>query len=232
MGSISIRYEFQMPDQSTRPFEVKLDDQSISYLRQTNETPPAWAKLEVGQCTDCPLKIEQHPYCPIAVNLAELIAAFKDEVSHTPARLVVTTEERSYFKDTTIQVGLYSIFGVIMATSGCPKMNSLKPMARFHLPFLTTDEMIIRSVSFHLLAQYMQRSVDGKCEVDLKELDQHFAEIQKVNSGMVKRLSAIMKTGDASQNTITTLDCFTKLLGMALQRNLQKFKALFSNTPL
>lgn len=232
MGSVSIRYEFQIPNRPSRDFEIKLDEETGTYIppAQTQSPLPSWTKLEMGQCADCPLKPNEHPHCPIAANLAGLMDTFQHEASTTPCKLQVTTAERTYLKESSVQVGLYSIFGIIMATSGCPKMNPLKPMARFHLPFLTTDEMIIRSVSFHLMSQYMKRSVNGKCEVDLKELDDQFAEIQKVNKGMVKRFSVILRNGDASQNTITTLDCFTKLLGMALQRNLQKFKTLFLGT--
>jgi len=83
MGSFSIHYDFQLPNKVTRPFEVKIDDQTISYIPQTRSTPPESAKLEVGQCQDCPLNMAESPFFPIAVNLAELMLAFKDEISRS-----------------------------------------------------------------------------------------------------------------------------------------------------
>ena len=59
-----------------------------------------------------------------------------------------------------VQMGVSSLLGVIMTTSGCPIMAQLKPMVRFHLPFASLEETIFRMVSMHLVAQYL-RHQDG-----------------------------------------------------------------------
>lgn len=225
---ISIRYQFEFAEGRRRDYEVLLDPQTLNFQSKKSGALPEWAKLTTAQCSHCPLKAETSPTCPIAANLASLVEEFKDEVSHTKTRVTVTTQERSYVKETDVQSGLYGIVGIIMATSGCPVMNFLKPMARFHLPFSTADETIMRSVSFYLTRQYFEHSKDRAFDWELKGLDQHYADIQKVNQGMAQRFKTVIQSGDASRNTVTTLDCFSKLLSMALTRNLEKFRGLFT----
>ena len=49
---------------------------------------------------------------------------------------------------------VFSLIGIYMVTSGCPIMDKLRPMARFHLPFASTEETIYRAISTYLLGQY------------------------------------------------------------------------------
>lgn len=229
MNPISFQYQFEMPGGKSLSYKVELDRNTLSFIPHTSQKHPEWTKLSTQQCSHCPLKPETHPHCPIAVNIADLVEHFKNEVSHTPTKITVTAEERSYVKEVPLQIGLYSIFGVIMATSGCPVMNFLKPMARFHLPFATPEEAIVRSVSMYLLGQYFESQKTGTGDFSLKSLDEKYKAVEKVNQGMVKRIATILKSGDANQNTVTTLDSLSKLLKMALGKNLEKYAPLFSN---
>lgn len=226
---ISIHYQFEFADGRKRIYEAKLDPQTLIFQPRKSLTPSAWTMLKVSQCSHCPLKSEESPTCPIALNLSDLVDEFKDEVSFTKVKVTVTTAERAYIKETDVQTGLYGIMGLIMATSGCPMMNVLKPMARFHLPFSTVDETIMRSVSFYLMRQYFEHSTDKVFDWELKGLDKHYQDIQKVNQGIAGRFKTVIQGGDASRNTVTTLDCFSKLLNMALTKNLEKFRGLFVN---
>jgi hypothetical protein len=226
---IAIKYQFDFSDGRQRVYDIQLDAQKILFQSKRTTPLPAWTKLENSQCSHCPLVAATSPHCPIAANLADLVEAFSDEISHTKTKVTVTTDERQYIKETDVQTGLYGIVGIIMATSGCPKMNFLKPMARFHLPFSTADETIMRSIGFYLIRQFVEKKSGADFDVELKGLDQHYADIQKVNQGIAARFKNIIKSGDASRNTVTTLDCFSKLLSMALGRNLEKFKSLFAD---
>lgn len=228
MSSLLIKYQFDFAEGRSRAYEIALDPNTMVFQSKPKSTLPEWTKLSVAQCRDCPLKSEQSPHCPIAVNLSDLVDAFKDEVSHTKARITVTTAERSYVKDADVQTGLYGIVGIVMATSGCPVMNFLKPMARFHLPFSTVDETIMRSVSFYLVRQFFNAKKGEAFDLELKDLDKNYADIQKVNQGISQRFKLVIQGGDANKNTVTTLDCFSKLLSMALNKNLEKFKPLFA----
>jgi len=87
----------------------------------------------------------------VAKNLFNTVEYFKNAPSFEKAEVYVETPERTYYKNTSLQDGLFSIFGVIMATSGCPPLDFLRPMARFHLPFSTLEETMIRSSSMKKL---------------------------------------------------------------------------------
>ena len=154
MNTIKIVYDFAFPDGGSKAYTVELDQITLSYRPPESEPPPTWARLENNQCGHCPLKPAEHPYCPVATNLATLVEAFKDKASVAEATVTVTTEERTYVKRLPLQRGIFGIFGLVMATSSCPYMDFLKPMARFHLPFSSVEETIVRSVSMYLLKQY------------------------------------------------------------------------------
>jgi len=112
--------------------------------------------LRYHQCANCPLDEGAHPHCPIAANISRIVEKFNDLISHDRVNVVVVTDERTYAKDTTVQMGLSPLLGIIMTTSGCPVMEQLKPMVRFHLPFASLEETIFRMVSMYLVAQYLR----------------------------------------------------------------------------
>jgi len=66
----------------------------------------------------------------------------------------VTGPNRAYMHETPLHVALSSLIGLYMATGGCPVMERLKPMARFHLPFADEEETMFRAMSAYLLDHY------------------------------------------------------------------------------
>ena len=70
----------------------------------------------------------------------DIIHSFKDSISYEEVEVFITTKARTYMKRTTLQKGLSSLLGIYMVTSGCPTMEKLKPMVRYHLPFATEEE--------------------------------------------------------------------------------------------
>tara|TARA_B100000686_G_scaffold86198_1_gene93073 strand:- start:90 stop:251 length:162 start_codon:yes stop_codon:yes gene_type:complete len=50
---------------------------------------------------------------------------------------VSATDERCYVEHTTMTEAVSSLLGIYMVTSGCPVMDKLRPMVRFHLPLAT-----------------------------------------------------------------------------------------------
>ncbi len=227
---IRFDYRFEFPDGRSRAYQLALHPETLEIQKSTTpQSLPVWTALTVGQCSHCPLKVETHPECPIAVNLKDLFEAFRDEKSFSEVTMHIQTAERTFSKTLPLQNGLFSIFGLIMATSGCPIMCFLKPMARFHLPFATFEETTVRTVSIYLMAQYFKLKRGETPDWELKDLDRHYAELQKVNQGMIQRLRSMATTGDANQNSVTILDTFAKLLGLSLKKDLQKFEYLFVN---
>jgi hypothetical protein len=226
VNTIKIVYDFAFPDGDTRSYTVELDRASLSYRPASTEQPPAWARLENHQCGHCPLSPAEHPYCPVATNLSALVESFKDKASVAEARVTVTTEERTYVKDIPLQRGIFGIFGLVMATSSCPYMDFLKPMARFHLPFSTAEETIVRSVSMYLLRQYFVAKRGEQPDLGLEHLETHYENIQKVNDGILERIKGVVKN-DADLNALIILQGFADLLTMAISKDLSKIEPLF-----
>ena len=226
MERVTIAYRFDFPDGSFEEYKVKLDGKT-NLVPKKIENPPSWTKLGVAQCSHCPLKAEETPECPIAFNLSDIIERFKDFDSVMETKITVDAHERVYIMEASLQEGLFSLFGIIMATAGCPYMNILKPIARYHLPLQSEEEIIIRGISFYLLRQYFEIKKGNDPDLGLEKLAVHYADIKKVNEGMAKRLQEIRKSGDANQNAIVLLDAFSLLLGQAITQQLDEFEELF-----
>jgi hypothetical protein len=131
----------------------------------------------------------------------------------------VHTKERTYFKETDLQTGIQSIFGLIMATSGCPHMDFLKLMARYHLPFSSLDETMVRALSFYLLKQAAKETIGKSGDFKLKELTAKYEMVNKVNQGIILRLRSL-GGGDADRNALVILDTFAQLLPMTVGSDL------------
>lgn len=222
----TIIYEFVFEDGNTKVFKTQLDPITISVILPLPETMPEWTRLEYKQCTCCPLDRETHPYCPVAVNIAELMEEFKDAISSDYCTVKCITPERTYFRESAIQEGLFSILGIIMATSNCPIMDFFKPMARFHLPFSTVDETIFRSTSVYMLRQYFEYRKGRTPDLELKNLDNHYARVQEVNAGILKRTGDVAKK-DADKNALIILNALAQMLSVEIEDGLNSLEYLF-----
>ena len=226
MTVIAFNYCFDFPDNSKKRFLIQLDPVTLEYQSSGN-TPPDWALLGIARCQCCKLDLSQHNYCPIAANIAELVVTFKDTASHSSCLVSCISAARTCSKDTTVQEGLASIMGIIMATSGCPSMAILKPMACFHLPFATVEESMFRSVSAYLLRQYFSHKNGKNCDFFMHHIQDHYDEVQQVNEGILKRINMTSEM-DADKNAIITLNSLAQILVMEVDEDLDSFKRLFS----
>ncbi len=222
-----IQYQFRFNDGSVKKFVLSLDPGTIKLVRPEMRQKPEWTRLEYHQCACCTLAKATHPDCPIAVNIAELLNEFKDAISSDHCMVMCTTPERTYLKQAAIQEGLFSILGIIMATSNCPIMNFFKPMARFHLPFSTLDETIFRSTSIYLLRQYFEYRKGRIPDLELTQLDQHYARVQQVNHGILKRTENVPKK-DADKNAIIILNALAQMLAVEIGDGLNSIEYLFN----
>lgn len=177
-------YDIQLEDGQRTCFRIALDPATLTMLPTSPEPYPPWTQLTYNQCKCCPLSPPTHLYCPIAVNITELVDRFKDILSHKNCLVVCETIDRTYSKKTSAMEGLTSVFGIVMATSNCPVMNFLKPMARFHLPFSSVEETTARSTSLFLLSQYFEYK-KGR----VKSFD--FDKLKKIRPGAVGQRGTI-----------------------------------------
>ena len=222
------KYKFNFAEKASREFLVHLDRQTLDLVLEKREVIPDWALLHNDRCINCTLDEKKNKYCPVAVNILDLIEFFKDGVSYEEVEITVLTETRSYFKKTTLQKGISSLLGIYMSTSGCPILNRLKPMVRFHLPFASPEETTFRALSSYLLGQHFKHKKGKPGDWDLNFLSRTYEEIHLVNKSFCQRLiNANIK--DASINAIIILDNFTKFVLAEIDFNLiEEIENLFT----
>lgn len=221
-------YQFLFLNGQIKDYRISLDPDTLSLipLASVAETPE-WVHLGYKQCRNCPLDSDVHQNCPIAVNIMELVESFKSVFSYHDCTVVCETAERAYSKKTSVMEGLSAIFGVIMATSDCPVMEFLKPMARFHLPFATIEETTVRTASMYLLAQYFKYKNQPGMKFDFKTLEKHYSQVQVVNEGLLARINSV-SSEDADKNAIVTLHSLSQFLSMEMDYSLSGLEYIFA----
>ena len=224
---IVIEYCYEFKTGTSTTFKLDLDRETLRLRRERKTDPPLWALLNHKRCENCPLDVKEHLYCPVALNFVDIADRFKDIVSHENVAVTVTTEDRTYAKNTTIQQGLSPLIGIVMATSGCPVLDHLKPMVRFHLPFASLDETVFRMVSMHLLVQYYRSREGLQAEWGLDGLTRVYAAVSLVNRDFANRLRDAAKK-DANINALVNLDCFASMVPLVAEDTLKALKPYFS----
>jgi hypothetical protein len=227
-------YHFKFPEtgEPTVSYNFGLSKDKIEFVdlhkkEEENNEMLEWAKLDFNKCSHCPLNSEEHPYCPVAKNLFNVVNYFKDTRSFVKSMIFIETEDRSYAKNADVQTGLFSIFGLIMASSGCPHLNFFKPMARFHLPFANDEETFVRATSMWLLRQHIRKENGEDVKVDLTELLENYAKVEIVNKHILERISKLSQA-DADKNAIIILTNYSQLLTYEASTNFSSVKDLFS----
>ncbi|MCW8956015.1 MAG: hypothetical protein OQL09_03970 [Gammaproteobacteria bacterium] len=226
MNSLKFRYIFNWDDGTKNSYQLELNPQSISITQPQPEQVPDWARLDFHQCANCPLTVEQSPYCPMAYHLIEACKLFSDLHSHKELQLIVNTNERSIIKHTTAQRAISSLLGLIIPASGCPHTAFFKPMARFHLPLSSEDETIFRATGMYLLAQYFLNKDKQKIDLDLKGLIDIYQQLHIVNDHITGRFRAAF-SNDSTVNAVILLDIFAKTMPYAIDDSLTEIKYLF-----
>jgi Domain of unknown function (DUF6901) len=221
--TLRIRYGFDLPNGSKRHVDLRFDPATFRLSNEVPAEPPFWTELKFSQCANCPLSADQHSHCPSALHMAPAVELLKELVSFDTVGVTVTQAERTVHAETTAQQALSSVLGLIMATSGCPWTDRLRPMARFHLPFASEAETVYRSVCMFLLARELVGAGEKPGFSTLKDL---YENLHVVNRDMSRRLGAATRT-DPARNAMALLDSYTTLLPAALESSLEELKPLF-----
>jgi hypothetical protein len=215
---MKVNYRFELEGRA--PVEFRVTDQPAA----TNQANlPGWTKLEHCQCSNCPLKPADTARCPAAVEILPVVTEFQADDAYQKVSVVVQDERRTYSKSTTLEEALRSLLGLKMATSGCPVLSELKPMAIHHLPFASTDEFIMRSVSHYLLQQYLAKRNDEEPDWDLKGLVARNQRLQLVNQALWQRIHSVCK-GDSNLKALLNFFSMASSVSFSLESQLRKLE--------
>lgn len=220
-----IDYTFRWQDGTQSNVKITLDPVTLRFLEPPKTRGSAWTRLKSNQCDHCLLREIDHPLCPVAWRIEEVLPIFTARFSYEPVDVTVETAARTYSHHTTVEVGFSSLLGILMASSGCPSMARLRPLVRYHLPFATADESIYRVIAWYLMEQYLKvhhakKDVDPTADAhksgttedwSLKRLVEDYADIREVNQNMATRLQT-SEQKDAGKNAVVRLDNFAHLL--------------------
>lgn len=201
---LSFLYVFKFQDGQTRSVKIDLKEDTLE-LAPSAEQPPEWTALGFHQCEGCLLDAARHERCPVAVNLAPVVREFAGRSSNDPVFVCVYTARRDYSKSTSLQDGLSSLFGIVMTTSGCPSMDYLRPLVRYHQPFATMHENVFRTAAMYLLMQFARKRRSLAPDWDMRGFEKIYTSIHKVNEGIARRLKDASGMG-APALALTKLD--------------------------
>lgn len=221
-----IRYVFRLKEESIA-YEI---DTAFTLYDETfapNEAYPNWTRLDNNQCACCPLKTEDHTYCPAAIRMHEVLERFKGRRSIEEIELRIESERRNYEVTCDLQSGLNSMLGLQMATSGCPVVGQLRSMATFHVPFSSFAETLYRAVSGYLTKQYFIHKEGREADWDLKGLQQFYIELEGLNGDFSKRIKAIDQK-DAISNAIVMFFASSVVVAALIEDELKDYKDYFT----
>jgi hypothetical protein len=220
-----IRYRFDLPDGSQPTFDFFFDLPEFRLRNAVPVVPPFWTKLEFNQCANCPLNAAVEPHCPPALHMADIVERLSALVSFDTVGVTVSIDERMMYAEVSAQQAMSSVLGLIMATSGCPWTDMLRPMARFHLPFASEAETVYRSLTMYLLARELL-GADAAAGPGFEALEALYGNLHVVNRDMSRRLGAATRS-DPARNAIALLDSYTTLLPAAIEGSLAELRPLF-----
>jgi hypothetical protein len=223
MNDETVRYHFQF---GNREVDFEVETQPLELVDAGEH--PDWARLEFNQCACCPLKSADCKYCPVATRINEVMEAFADNQSTERVKVTVKAAERSYFEDCDLQVGINSLMGLLMATSGCPVLKELGAMASFHIPFCSTKETLHRTVGSYLIKQYFKELKGEKADWKLIQLKELYEVLEGLNQDFSKRVQASVRS-DAVSNAVIMFFATSVVVASSLDQQLQQHQQYLTN---
>lgn len=187
---------------------------------------PHWTLLEHRMCPGCPLA-GKAARCPAAVGARDIIEAFQDVASTGQLLVTVTTPQRELRRHVDAQTAVRSMLGLALASSGCPELAPLRPLAIHHLPFADVQETLFRTVGSWMVRQYFEAKHGGTPDFGLVKLREYYDRLQVVNRAFFGRVEAAVNQ-DANANAVGQWFSMSALVSMSLEEGLEDLEALFA----
>lgn len=220
---MKIDYVFEFSDSTQLAYQVDVERPQITD-EWADENAEEWTKLEHCQCANCPLA-KSEKYCPAALDIQRLVADFKSQPAFQKVDVRVSTPERNYSKHAGLEEGLRSLMGLVLATSKCPILSELKPMAQHHMPFASSDEFILRNVSIYLIQQHFEMRSGGEPDWAMKGLVDRNKRLQLVNQALWQRIHTVCE-GDSNLKALLSFFSMASSVSFSLESQMQKLKTV------
>lgn len=220
---LTIEYRFTLPNDESIRIPLALDPKGLGLTNRLPEPLPPWVNLAHCQCPNCTLTVASTPVCPLAANLVRIVQYFDTLKSFHAIEVEVITKERIVRQNTTVQRGVSSLVGLIIATCGCPHTTFLRCMARHHLPLATEEETICRAMAMYMLAQYFHNKEGKKTDMELTGLKALYQNLHVVNATIAGRLRTAC-TSDSTINSIILLDIYAQALPLVIEEYLEEIQ--------
>ncbi|MGD2112840.1 MAG: hypothetical protein PVI50_05600 [Gammaproteobacteria bacterium] len=224
--TVEITYCISNAEGHAQQYLIRLDRESARLLNPPPASPPGWTRLQVCQCTNCPLAIQTHPHCPLAVQVAQVVDDWASAFSFQEVEYSVTLDERRFTGTTEARKILGSLLGLIMATSDCPRMSFLRPLARFHLPLASPEETAFRALSAYLLERYFSGGETESTDTFAGFIER-YQEIQTVNEGLAARFRQASRE-DAVIDAMLGLDLLAHRVPFFARETVESLRPLFA----
>lgn len=183
---MTIGYRITFDDVHAFSYKIELDREPLSDDDLSTLKP--WTSLENNRCSNCPLNPGQHKVCPAAADLQPVVEDFKGLPAFKKAWVHVRTNDREYSKLANLEEAVRSLLGVIMATSDCPILAKLKPMAHSHLPFANNNEFTLRTISNYVMREFFNMKEGKTPDWELTAMTNDFKNLQLVNQALWHRI--------------------------------------------
>jgi len=213
-----VTYIFSLENGDEHRFEIQLDRPAADTHAKNL---PSWTTLANNTCPHCPLPKSAGAVCPAAADLVPVVKRFSALASVVGSEVRVITSEREVRKQTDVQTALSGMMGLILATSGCPILRRLRPLAQTHLPFVTETEMVYRMAAMQLFGCFLRgepASFDG--------LRRFFADLDTLDHAFAERLRLAAEK-DASLNALMVLHARAMIASFSIDRELARIKEWF-----
>lgn len=217
-------YKFRFTNKNVN-LDYQVDSKTLGLIVEKNIKLPDWAKLDYNKCASCPLNSAEVSHCPMALATLKPIELFNENLSTERVRVEVQTPEREYVKDCDLQTGLSALMGLLMATSGCPFFDFLKPLARFHSPFSSLEE-----THYRILSLFLMRDHFGDCKQDSRSLQEKvfepYGKLANINRDFLGRMRGVIQK-DSALNAVVILDSLSQVVLMSLDNGIDDLEYLF-----
>lgn len=224
---VNVHYRLDFEDGASAEFVVDTDLKSREPT-PCSGSPYEWQRLSTHRCAVCPPSMDDEELCPAISAVLDIIEYFNRHPDHSRAKCTVTLPGKTVTADQGLQEALSALIGLRLASSTCPVLSRLKPLARFHNPFVSPYQTVFRAASMHLLGEYFRMQDGGTPDWTLAGLRKYYDDIGEVNVRISQRLKEARESG-SSPVSMMILSVFSVTMSHLFDEHLAILKELYES---